>query len=69
MKDDDQDYSVGRKPDFRLKAKSKSLNRQLEVGAAWKNPNGSITIQLESFVVLQNPSGDLLLTLFPASKK
>jgi len=37
-------------------------------GAAWVNADGSISIDIEPFVVLQGGK-DLVLTLFPEGKK
>lgn len=54
----------GRKPDFRLKALNKTTDEKSMVGAGWTNADGSISIDLNAFVVLQGTS-DLVLTLFP----
>lgn len=57
-----------RKPDFYVRAKHKKSGEQSLIGAAWQNPNGSISIKIDPFVVLQG-GADLLLTLFPRDKK
>lgn len=54
-----------RAPDYYVKAMSKTRNEKSQVGAAWKNPNGSISVKIDPFVILQG-GADLLVTLFPA---
>lgn len=54
---------MSRKPDFWLKALDKTTNEKAKVGAGWKNPDGSISIDLNAFVTL-NARPDLVLTLF-----
>jgi len=63
-----------RRPDYRLSA-LKSFptpeewkDMKGEVGAAWLNENGSISIRLEPFVTLRSEPG-LVLTLFPVKPK
>lgn len=61
-----------RKPDYWLKAMDKSqpgktLASAGKVGAAWKNADGSISIDLNAFIVLP-ASPDLVLTLFPIER-
>jgi hypothetical protein len=59
----------GRKPDFWLKAMNKQYNEKSKVGAGWKNADGSISIDLNPFVVLSAPiTTDLVLTLFPIDR-
>jgi len=56
---------MSRPPDFKLKAMNKATNEKSpKVGAAWKNTDGSISIDLDAFVIL-TASPDLVLTLFP----
>lgn len=57
-----------RKPDYRLKAFDKTTERAAEVGAAWKNDTGSISIVLNPCVVLTADS-PYALTLFPVEEK
>lgn len=55
--------SDARKPDYRLKALNKDTDERNTIGAAWLNADGSISISLEAFIVLQ-ASPHLVLTLF-----
>jgi hypothetical protein len=59
---------AGRMPDYRLSALNKSTNEKNNVGAAWKNDNGTISIRVDYCVVIHS-SKDLVLTLFPADYK
>jgi len=59
--------SAKRKPDYRLKAMNKATDAKAEVGAAWSNPDGSISVVLNPFVKLE-ADPDLVLTMFPATK-
>lgn len=54
---------MAKRPDYRLSAKRKDSEYKGEVGAGWKNPDGSISIRLNACVVLSAAEG-LLLTLF-----
>jgi len=59
---------ITRKPDYRLKALNKVTGeKSRNVGAAWVNKDGSISIDIEPFVVLQGGNA-LVLTLFPEDK-
>lgn len=58
---------AGNKPDFKLHALNKTTQEKNRVGAGWSNPDGSISIRLEAFIVLA-PSPDLVLTLFPEDR-
>jgi len=61
--------TVGRKPEYRLKALNKATDeKNRNVGAAWVNDDGSISIDVEPFVVLYGGK-DLVLTLFPEGKR
>ncbi len=54
----------GRRPDYKLKVMDKTNSKTNDIGAAWLNANGSISIQLNVCTFMQyNP--DLLITLFP----
>lgn len=57
-----------RRPDYRAKALNKVNGVKGEVGAAWTNPDGSISLILDNFVTLTQ-DGHLLVTLFPADKE
>ena len=54
-----------RKPDYRLKIKDEKTERWMDVGAAWKNKEGSISIRLNMCVVLNERLG-VEPVLFPA---
>ncbi len=53
-----------RKPDYRVKALDKGTDVGGAVGAAWVNPDKTITVILDNFVSLHQ-DGNLLITLFP----
>lgn len=61
-------WQIGRKPDFVLKALNKDTDAKAKVGAAWNNPDGSISVELNAFVVIPASRG-LVLTLFPEGQK
>lgn len=57
---------MARKPDYRVGALNKRTNAKGRVGGAWLNPNGTISMVLDPFIVLtQEGNNDLLITLFP----
>lgn len=59
-----------RKPDFRVAALNKTTDHKGNVGGAWSNPDGSISVVLNSFIVLrQSGNNELLITLFPEKPK
>jgi hypothetical protein len=55
-------------PDYKLKVMDKTTGQKAEVGAGWKNANGSISIQLNLCVAL-HPNPNQVLTLFPNDRK
>jgi hypothetical protein len=55
-------------PDYRLSALNKSTDETRNIGAAWNQPHGRISIKLDAFTVLQS-SPDLIITLFPANER
>ena len=57
-----------RKPDFRLKFLNKQTEGRGEIAAGWLNEGGSITIVLNPMVAIKQDK-DILLTLFPATRK
>lgn len=61
--------SAGRPPDFTANVFEKSTGRSANVGAAWKNEAGFITVKLDSFVVLDTTDKDLSINLFPVGWK
>jgi hypothetical protein len=61
--------SPGRKPDYNLAVMNKTTSeKNNNIGVAWKNDNGQISIKLHSFITLTG-STEILLTLFPATDK
>lgn len=64
----------GRKPDYWVKAMDKRTpgkSSSSKVGAAWKNPDGSVSVDLNPFVTLETVSRspeDLVITLFPIER-
>lgn len=66
---------MARKPDFWLKAMDKRIpgkSSSAKVGVGWRNGDGSISIDLESFITLETVSRspkDLIITLFPVDRK
>ena len=56
----------GRMPDFQLHALNKATEARSQVGAAWQEDDGRISIKLNQFVTLE-ASPDLVLSLFPVS--
>lgn len=57
--------STGRKPDYNLGALDKTTDMKGKIGAAWVNPNGTVSIRLNPWVVLDGSNPELVLTLFP----
>lgn len=55
---------MSRTPDFRVAAMNKKTDEKANIGAAWKNEDGSISVTLDSFVKIEG-SKDILITLFP----
>jgi hypothetical protein len=53
-----------RTPDYVVKAVDKESGRKMRVGAAWLNDNGTISIDLDVFVVLEG-SRRPTINLFP----
>lgn len=60
-----------RRPHFRAAALFKSQQgKGGNVGGAWKNDDGTISLILDPFIVLsQTNNKDLLVTLFPISEE
>jgi hypothetical protein len=59
---------MSRKPEYILKGLIKNTaqnSRGHRLGAAWLNDNGSISIALNPFVVIEGSDDDIVLTLFP----
>lgn len=58
----------GRKPDYNLWVANKESDQKGKAGAAWKNEDGSISIQLDPYVVIRgrgHSGGMLTIMLFP----
>jgi len=64
----------GKKPDYWVKAMDKRVpgkSTSSKVGAAWKNKDGSISVDLNPFTTLETVSrtpNDLVITLFPIDR-
>ena len=58
----------GKKPDYRLSALDKSTDDRGQIGVAWKNTNGSISIVLNPWVQI-SANRDMVLMLFPVLDK
>ena len=59
---------MARLPDYHLKAMDKALNiKSQNIGGAWTNDDGSISIKLDWPAVL-TAGPNLVLTLFPLRK-
>lgn len=59
----------GRKPDYDLGILDKENDiKQSRAGAAWLNEDGSISINIDPFVVIP-PGRHILLTLFPRKER
>lgn len=56
-----------RKPDYWVKAMNKATNEKRKIGAAWANPDKSISIDVDAFTVL-HAHPDLVITLFPIDR-
>lgn len=57
---------AGRKPDYMVSALDKETGRKASrIGAAWINPDGSISVKLDFCVVLNAANDNLVVTLFP----
>ena len=62
----DRGYSPGfvpRPPDYKVSVYRKRDGHKGTVGAAWRNEDGSISVRLAPFVVLDQ-ADDLMVTLF-----
>lgn len=58
----------GRTPDFQVKAMNKENNRSHRIGAAWLNDNGTLSIDIDEFVVISGRDRPVI-TLFPWEEK
>lgn len=57
----------GRPPDWRVNALNKYTGKQGEIGVAWSNPEGHITIVFNPFVVVP-VSDEVVISMFPTDK-
>ncbi len=53
-----------RKPDWDVSVLDKGSQRKGNAGCAWNQPDGTIRIKLNSFVVLDTNVADYVITLF-----
>ena len=59
---------MSRRPDYRLKSLDKETDeKNMNLGAGWKNKDNSITIRLSPCVVVSHDP-DTILTLFPINE-
>lgn len=56
---------TGRAPDFSVSALDKTTGTKGKIGVAWKQPDGSVRIKLNSFVSLPEPLDNLIITCWP----
>lgn len=59
--------SETRKPDYRVKAMNKETNEKNTIGAAWLNPDRSISMVLDPFIVM-SANKNLVITIFPIER-
>jgi len=57
-----------RKPDYRVGALDKETDAKSNVGAAWLNEDGTISLILDAFIVIHGGKARLI-TLFPNKEK
>jgi len=58
------------KPAYRLKILNKVTDAKCnDAGAAWLNPDGSISLKIAPCVVLSENKDEMLYTLFPLDKE
>lgn len=63
-------YMAGKKPDYDVACLDKETEFKGRVGAAWINPDGSVSVVLNHRVSLPTQNGtNLLITLFPTTSK
>lgn len=55
-------------PDYNVSALCKKTDKKSNIGCAWKNEDGRITIKLNAFVCLDSYEQDLVIALFPIKK-
>jgi hypothetical protein len=58
-----------RPPDYELSVMDKRTNSKGRVGAAWRNKDGSITIKVCPFVVLDFKNPELVVMLYPTKRR
>lgn len=59
---------MSRAPDYIVKAMRKDLDWKGKVGAAWRNEDGTISIAINAFTVIESDP-ELVVTLFPFEPK
>lgn len=61
--------NLPRKPDYWVKAMDKDTDQKRKIGAAWKNKDGSISIDIDAFTVISTISNPkIVITLFPIER-
>lgn len=59
---------MARKPNFRVAALNKVTDERGNIGAAWSNPDGTISIRFDPWVTV--PQGkDIVITMFPTKEE
>lgn len=53
-----------KRPDYRVAAMNKDTEAKGNIGAAWINENGTISVTIEPFIHIQGGK-EMLITLFP----
>lgn len=59
---------TSRPPDYNLAVLDKKTEAKANCGVAWNQPDGSIRIKLNGFVVLDTSRMDLVITLFKTDR-
>ena len=65
----DDRYQKGKKPDYVVGMLDKKTGNKANIGAAWKNLDGSIGIRFNAFVRFPEDSTDISLSCFPSDNR
>lgn len=57
--------SSGRSPDYKVGGFDRQTGIRGNLGVAWKNPDGTISIKLNMCTLIDTGQQDLVITLFP----
>ena len=61
-------FMASRTPDYNVKAMNKTTGEKARIGAGWLNEDGTISIVLNPFTILESKP-ELLITIFPKDKE